>query len=146
MIKYGRTETYQYDIDHTVLDKLSKKTNRHSSQVLFLIQLVDGNIHKYKYLELQIKRHFINYCPGDKKEVNKILNLRTNKKFTNPFNNISPFYNYNRIPRKIKKKYKEQFNRNPLGINSTMWYILGIENREYRDFLIGEVCELEKIF
>lgn len=146
MLKYGRTETYKFNIEQSLLNRLSSSVNRHPSQVLFLIQLVDGNIQKYKFLELQIKRFFINYCPGDKKEVDKILNLRKDKRFSRTFSNLSPFYHFKRVPRKIKKKYKKEFKRNTLGINSTMWYILGVENKEYLDFLIGEVCDIEKLF
>jgi hypothetical protein len=146
MLKYGRTETYKFNIDQNLLNKLAISVNRHPSQVLFLIQLVDGNIQKYKFLELQIKRFFINYSPGDKKEVYRILNLRKDKKFSRPFNNLSPFYQYNKIPRKIKKKYKTEIKRNTLGLNSSMWYILGLENKEYRDFLVGEICDIEHLF
>jgi len=158
-LKYGRTETYKHKITLEMLNKLATSVNRHSSQVLFLFQLVDGNLEKYKFLELQIKRFYINYSPGDKKEVDRILKLKTNSekrysnlsgfyeynKFNRPFN-ISPYYKYKKIPRKLKKKYKKEFSTNKLGINSTMWYILGIENVDYRNYLITEVCSTESLF
>jgi len=53
---------------------------------------------------------------------------------------LSPFYNYTRIPRKKKKKYKLLLNKYPfLTLNEKLWYILGETNKPYRDFLIKTI-------
>lgn len=51
-------------------------------------------------------------------------------------------FNYKRIPRKTKKKYKILLNKYSfLTLNEKMWYILGETNKEYRNFLIKEICK-----
>lgn len=62
-------------------------------------------------------------------------------KFTAP-KIISPFYNYSRIPRKKKKKYKKLLDKYPfLTLNEKLWVILGETNKEYRNFIIKKICE-----
>lgn len=90
------------------------------------------------------------------------------KRFNPPYNR--PF-EYRRIPRKLKKKIKKlrypnnmfcldciklrkiKWYRTRMRItkvhyvfpskdaNTILWYYLGIVNREYRDFLIHEICK-----
>jgi len=61
--------------------------------------------------------------------------------FTAP-KQISPFYNCKRAPRKFKKKYKEQLNKYPfLALNEKLWYVLGEANKNYRDFIIKNICD-----
>lgn len=61
-------------------------------------------------------------------------------KFTAP-DRISPFYNFNRIPRKKKKKHKILLNKYSfLTLNEKLWLILRTENKEYSDFIINEIC------
>jgi hypothetical protein len=146
-LKYGRTETYKYEINTVLLKSISDKVNIHQSQVLYLYQLVDGDIDKLKLLILQMKRNFINYCPGDKNEVYNILNLNNNNKFKRPIK-LSPFFNVKRVPRKMKKKYKNIFSKRYsfLTINEKLSYIQFLYNRKYHDFLICEVILHESLY
>lgn len=67
------------------------------------------------------------------------------KHFTRPVV-ISPFYsskNFYKVPRKLKKKYRYLFSKanNDLTIQERLWYLLGIENPNYKSFLIKEICK-----
>lgn len=73
--KYGDTNTYKYKLKKEYLEALSTVINRSNGQTLFMYQLVDGDITRFFELVYKMKKHFINYCPGDVDEVNKILNL-----------------------------------------------------------------------
>lgn len=61
--------------------------------------------------------------------------------------NISPFYNFKRIPRKMKKKLKDfdyilkgqQYSF--LDINQKLWFILGFTNPDYKRFLIKKITQ-----
>lgn len=57
---------------------------------------------------------------------------------------ISPFFNYKRVPKKFKKKWKhilqgEKYNF--LDLNQKLWYIQSIVNPSYNDFLIKQICK-----
>lgn len=74
-LKYGDSKTYKYELDKQRLDELTSVTNRSDGQTQFLFQLVDGDFRKLMLLESKIKTNHVGYCPGDKEEVEKILNL-----------------------------------------------------------------------
>lgn len=68
-------------------------------------------------------------------------------KYTTP-KKISPFNNYKRIPRKLKKKlnnlsiknnYHHWFSDN-LDLNQKLWYIMEYTNKEYKQFIINNIC------
>lgn len=63
----------EYVLEKKDLDILTDMTNRSIRQTLFLFQLCNGDLKKLWKLEINIKAGFIFYCPGDKKEVNKLL-------------------------------------------------------------------------
>ena len=71
-LKYGYTITYKYELDKERLTRITDITNRSEGQTQFLFQLVDGDFEKLLLLEKQLKR--LSYCPGDKEEVDKIMN------------------------------------------------------------------------
>lgn len=76
---------------------------------------------------------------------NKIYN-NLNKRFTSPKSkSISPFYNFKRIPRKLKKKVKLFCGvfYNSLSLNQRLWYYLEKQNINYKCFLIKQVYESE---
>lgn len=55
---------------------------------------------------------------------------------------ISPFFNYKKVPRKLKKKYKHilQGDRYSfLDLNQKLWYILELVNPNYKRFLIKQI-------
>jgi len=65
------------------------------------------------------------------------------KHFTAP-KVLSPHSDYKRVPRKFKKKWKHilQGDRyNYLDLNQKLWYILGLENSDYKRFLIKQICK-----
>ena len=64
------------------------------------------------------------------------------KHFTAP-KIISPFYQYKKVQRKLKKKYKWMFNKkyNYLEIGQKLWWILEFENMDYKRFIIKKVIE-----
>ena len=64
-----------YNLDKDFVDRFTNATNRSISQTEFLFNLVDGDLLKLIELEEKIKNNFIFYCPGDKREVNKILKM-----------------------------------------------------------------------
>lgn len=74
-LKYGRKDTYKYELDKERLNWLTDRTNRSNGQTQFLFQLVDGDFEKLKQLEMQLKNCFCFYCPADKDEVEKVMNL-----------------------------------------------------------------------
>ena len=75
-LKYGDSKTYKYQLDDDKVKSLTSKTNRSKAQTQFLFNLVDGDFDKLKELETQIKNCFVNYCPGSKDEVVKLLNMK----------------------------------------------------------------------
>jgi len=49
-------------------------------------------------------------------------------------------FNYTKVPRKFKKKWKHILcgdRYDFLTFNQKLWYILGLRNEKYRDFLIS---------
>jgi hypothetical protein len=64
------------------------------------------------------------------------------KYFTRP-KQLSPFYNYKKVPRKLKKKYKNIFQDKLLNINQQLWCILELTNPNYKRFLIKKLTEDE---
>lgn len=63
-------------LDKKEMDWLTDQTGRHSRQTQFLFELVDYDFEKLKALESQLKNCFLFSCPGDKEEVERILNLK----------------------------------------------------------------------
>jgi D-hexose-6-phosphate mutarotase len=74
-VKYGHSETYQYNLDKERLNWLTDRTNRSNNQTQFLFQLVDGDFEKLKALEVQVKNCFVFYCPGDKEAVEEVMKM-----------------------------------------------------------------------
>jgi hypothetical protein len=64
------------------------------------------------------------------------------KYFTRP-NRLSSFYDYKKVPRKLKKKYKNIFQDKLLNINQQLWYVLELTNPNYKRFLIKKLTEDE---
>lgn len=66
------------------------------------------------------------------------------QKFIEP-KTISPFFNYVRIPRKLKKKINKILIKHPIyidvDINVKLWYCLSYTNIEYRNFIISKMCQ-----
>ena len=87
-------------LDKKRLDWIISKTRRSENQTQFLFELCDCDFEKLKILETQIKHCFLNYCPGDKDEVEKILNM--NPKIFLLYNNLS-FEELNRL--KLSENY-----------------------------------------
>ena len=50
-------------------------TNRSVNQTKFLLELLDGDVNKLVYLEFKLKNNHLSYCPGDKEEVERVLNM-----------------------------------------------------------------------
>ena len=59
----------------STLEKLSDCTNRSYGQTLFLFELLDRDLKKLVLLEQKLKNNFVNYCPGDKEECEKVLGM-----------------------------------------------------------------------
>jgi hypothetical protein len=57
------------------LELLSNKTNRSYNQTLQLFELCDRDYEKLGLLEVQLKNCFCFYCPGDREEVNNVMQL-----------------------------------------------------------------------
>lgn len=53
----------------------SKLFNRSANQIKFLLDLCDNSFETYMTLEIKMKHNFIFYCPDDREEINRILNL-----------------------------------------------------------------------
>lgn len=81
--RYGRKETYQYELDRERLEWLTIRTNRSLGQTQFLFQLVDGEFGELVFLEEQLKNNFIFYSPGSKDEVKRVLEMNPEKKWFN---------------------------------------------------------------
>ena len=64
------------ELDDERLDWITSKTNRSKAQTQFLYQLVDNDFELLKKLETKIMNNFYSACPGDKDEVEKVLNLK----------------------------------------------------------------------
>jgi hypothetical protein len=65
------------------------------------------------------------------------------KHFTSP-KVISSFFNYKRVPRKLKKKHIEILSGSRysfLDENQKLWYILGLVNPNYKRFLIKQITK-----
>jgi hypothetical protein len=52
------------------------QTMRSKNQTLFLLNLLDNDFEKLKDLEENIKNMNLNYCPGSKEEIVKILKMK----------------------------------------------------------------------
>lgn len=57
------------------LDDFTSVTNRSVGQTKFLFDLLDGDVNKLVDLEYKLKNNFVSYCPSDKNEVEKVLNM-----------------------------------------------------------------------
>ena len=55
---------------------------------------------------------------------------------------ISPFYSYNKIPRKLKKKVKKWCGVHWVGNdnNVRLWHYLEKKNSDYKKFIIKTIC------
>lgn len=49
-------------------------------------------------------------------------------------------FNCKRVPRKFKKKWKYILSQNR-DLNSSLWYIQHLINRDYNRFLIKQICK-----
>lgn len=56
---------------------------------------------------------------------------------------LSSFYNFKRLPRKLKKRIKGYFwiSQTDKDINVILWYLLEFNNPDYKRFLIKKICE-----
>jgi hypothetical protein len=67
-----------YDQYHEVLiDYITNITNRSINQTKFLLELCNYDYSRLCLLEEQIANNFIHYCPSDKIEIDKILNMKS---------------------------------------------------------------------
>lgn len=57
------------------LRQFSYISNRRYEQTLFLYQLLECDFDMLMELQSKIKKHFIFYCPSNKREIAKILSL-----------------------------------------------------------------------
>lgn len=57
-------------------DEFTDKTNRAFHQTKMLLHLVDKDWNKLKQLEIQLKNCFCFYCPADKDEVERVMNMQ----------------------------------------------------------------------
>jgi len=69
------------------LQWLSQQINRSKGQTEMLLGLVDNDFEKLKALEVQIKNCFVMYCPSNKKEVEKIMNMQPKSNYFKLLNN-----------------------------------------------------------
>lgn len=72
-----------------------------------------------------------------------ILYENLEKHFTAP-KILSPYSNHKRVPRKFKKRWKHILEKELFGsqdLNKKLWFILGLENPDYKRFLIKQVCK-----
>ena len=56
-----------------LLEHVSDLTNRSLHQTTYLYQMCDYDFDKLMLLEEKIKNTFTNYCPGDKEEMENVL-------------------------------------------------------------------------
>lgn len=77
-------------MNEDLLNSFIKATNRSKGQTNFLFNLCDGDFQKLVILEEKIRNNFISYCPADKEEVEKILNMEDESNWFNldEFKNI----------------------------------------------------------
>lgn len=58
-----------------ILEKISSIFNRSHNQEKFLLSLLEDDINLLLDLEVRIKNLHIHYCPSDKEECDKILEM-----------------------------------------------------------------------
>jgi len=63
-------------LEKHLMDYLTDQTGRHPRQTQFLFELVDYDFEKLRALESQLKNCFVFSCPGDKEEVDRVMNLK----------------------------------------------------------------------
>ena len=80
-IQYGKLETYEYTIEKVELEKIAVKYNRSTHQLLFLFQIVEGDIERLEILLISMKKHSICYCPSTKADVHILIMLDLYKKY-----------------------------------------------------------------
>lgn len=73
-VKYA-DNNYKHKLEKEVLDYLTDKTNRSKLQTLFLFNLVDGDMNKYKRLEEQLKNCLCFFCPDTDEQVEEVMNM-----------------------------------------------------------------------
>jgi hypothetical protein len=69
------------ELDTETLDWLVSKTNRSKSQTQELFNLCKGDLELLKQYEYNTKNCFLHYCAGDKKEMQKVLNMVPKKEY-----------------------------------------------------------------
>lgn len=57
------------------LELLSWVSNRRLQQTEFLYELCGNDFDKLLEVEAKLKKHHLQYCPGDMDELNKVLSL-----------------------------------------------------------------------
>ena len=62
-------------LEEKLADRLTKITNRSLGQTQFLFELCDYDFEKLLDTERKIWNNFLFYCPGNKEELNRILDL-----------------------------------------------------------------------
>lgn len=67
----------QYKLDDEKLNWITSEVNRSKQQTQMLYNLLRGNFEKLIQLEVKIKNCFINYCPSDLEEIEKIFSLES---------------------------------------------------------------------
>lgn len=91
------------------IDILTSITNRTLGQTKFLLELLNDDYEKLLLLERKLKNNFLSFCPGTKKEIEKILSINNDR--TESYNwmtldlieNISKYDNI--VQHKLSKKY-----------------------------------------
>ena len=69
----------KYKLENGLVDRLTNFTGRSIGQTQFLFELCKFDFNKLLELETKMKNHFI-WCPGDSKEVDRILSLNKGSK------------------------------------------------------------------
>jgi len=70
----------KYKLEKGLINRLTNFTKRSIGQTQFLFELCEFDFDKLIELERKIKNHHIWYCPDDKNEVKRILNLSEGSK------------------------------------------------------------------
>lgn len=63
------------DTDDDFLERFTDVTNRSKSQTLFLYGLVQRDFEKLVELEEKLKNNHLSYCPSNKEEVERVLQM-----------------------------------------------------------------------
>lgn len=69
------------EIHKKFIDNITDTTNRSNNQTFMLLELLEFDYEKLILLEEKIKNNFINYCPSNKEEIEKIFLLKNKSEF-----------------------------------------------------------------